>query len=137
MVKVSRDLVRDDFLRDQHGFILRFPVALIQRVLFIDLDQPALFIVNLLPEPNSRVIGAHLLEIACEPTRSSRNVQPVTPSAVRQLIPIAEFLLVLRPRTHFCMTVPSSSLRHLGALFYAIYVRTFASAAATRASASR
>ena len=100
VVKIPGDFVSDGLLCDCHGCILHFLVAFIHREFLMRLDQFALVVVYLLPEAQGGFARVHFLEIPRQPAQPACHIQPVTPSAAGQFIPLAELLFVLRSRTH-------------------------------------
>src|SRR5438552_1315748 len=81
------------------------------RVFLVHFHQFALVVVNLLPKPERRLLIVDFLQIARLPTHSTDNVQPITPSATRQVGPVPEFFLVLDPVAHF--TSPARPIQYL------------------------
>ena len=72
-------------------------MPLIHGELVVDFREPALLVVDLLPEPQRQFRGINLLEVARAPALPAFDVDPVAASAAGQILPVAEFAFVLRP----------------------------------------
>ena len=72
----------------------------IGREFFVSLNQPSLFIKNLLPKAHSRLISIHYLEIPRAPSVPSRNIKNILPPAAWQFLPTPELALILRAAAH-------------------------------------
>jgi hypothetical protein len=71
------------------------------RVFLMHFNQVALVVINLLPEVERGFVRVHFLQVMSQPAQAARHIEPVTPSTVGQLIPVAKFLLVLRTGAPF------------------------------------
>jgi len=84
----------------RHIVILRSLAAFIHRVFLMGFDQTALIVLRLLPETPRFFAGIHFLQASRQPAHLPGHIQPATPAPVGQVIPLPEFLLILRSRSH-------------------------------------
>ena len=66
----------------------------------MDFDEASI-VVNLLAKPDGGFLRIDVLYVTRPPTHSTKDIEPITPSAAGQLGPIGELLLVLGPEYSF------------------------------------
>jgi hypothetical protein len=71
----------------QHGGILHFLAAFIDRESLVVFHKFALVIVNLLPESQGGLSSVHFFEVAGAPAQSTGTLRLVTPSAAKKFVP--------------------------------------------------
>ena len=81
VTQICFKLIGDKLAGNSHNNILRSPMALIDRILLVNLHERAGFIVDFLPESNRILIGVHFLHVAGSPIVVSDHVQPIAPTA--------------------------------------------------------
>src|SRR6476620_7841568 len=110
-MQISFQLMRYHFSRQLHCLILlNLPMAFIHRVLFMDLNKCTMIVVDLLPDSHCFFVDINLFQVTCFPAVPTYNLEPIAPTAIGQLLPVAEFALVLRPSTQLPRS-PSSGPR--------------------------
>ena len=73
----------------------------------MNLDQPALIVVDLLPEAKRRFVRIHFLEVTGQPTQAADHIEPIAPDSAWQFLPLTELFLALRASAHGLAAVPS------------------------------
>ncbi len=95
MAKVGRQLLGDGSPRDHPTSPPNPNMPPIRRKLFVNLGEFPLLIVDFLTKSGRVLLFVHFLDVPCQPSASSPDIQPVAPTSRRKLLPISELPLVL------------------------------------------
>jgi hypothetical protein len=75
-------------------------MSLVLRKLFMNLENISFLIVNLLVDGNGRFCRVDNFDVRRSPSIPPRNIKPISPSTIRQFIPVRKSSLVRCPRCH-------------------------------------
>ena len=85
-------------------------MAEVDRILLVNLSQPAVWVVDLLREARRRLRGVYLLDVPHTPARPPDHIVPVAPATGDLVLPVTKLSLVRPP------------LRRIHAILFTAYI---------------